>query len=243
MNWEREILGRKSAFSLRGRACLQASFLFVIVTNSAPMATWFTMCIIQSPGGLQAYRKKIQQSILPRQGAADYQMHCDMPSLKRNEYVQGVWKEALRTGSASAAARVVVKDSELEGYMVKKGSVVMIPVQLLHFDSSVFLDAERIDPGRWIAKHPNEERDSKRLQKQNANLRSFGGGAGLCSGRFVAEQEIISVVSTILLLFDIEFVTPITEFKLNPQSIGIMGPVKDPLVRLRRRIVRDEAKA
>lgn len=29
MNWEREALGRKSGFSLRGRACLQASFLFV----------------------------------------------------------------------------------------------------------------------------------------------------------------------------------------------------------------------
>ena len=29
MNWEREVLGRKNGFSHRGRACLQASFLFV----------------------------------------------------------------------------------------------------------------------------------------------------------------------------------------------------------------------
>jgi len=29
MNWERELLGRKHGFTLRGRACIQASFLFV----------------------------------------------------------------------------------------------------------------------------------------------------------------------------------------------------------------------
>lgn len=207
------------------------------MTNSAPMATWFTICVLRSPGGLAKYQKETQNLLLQQHGRPDHKIYFEMSALRKNQYVQGVWKEALRTGSASAAARVVVKDSEIEGYIVKKGSVVMIPVHLLHFDKDVFHDPESIDPTRWVVNNEASGTEEKQMQKQNANLRSFGGGTGLCSGRFVAEQEILSVVSTVLLLFDLEFVAPIEEFELNPQSIGIMGPRVDPMVRLKRRYV------
>lgn len=201
------------------------------------MATWFTMCVLRSPDGLAKYRKEAQNHLLQQPKHSDHDLRFDMSTLKKNQYVQGVWKEALRTGSASAAARVVVKDSEIEGYTVKRGSVVMIPVHLLHFDEAVFQDPQRIDPIRWVVNDAASKARQEQLQKLNLNLRSFGGGTGLCSGRFVAEQEIISVVSTVLLLFDLEFVTPMEEFELNPRSIGIMGPKVDPVVRLKRRVV------
>jgi cytochrome P450 len=201
------------------------------------MATWFTMCVLRSPGGLTRYRKETQNLLLQQHGRPRHEMWFEMSALKTNQYVQGMWKEALRTGSASAAARVVVKDSEIEGYMVKKGSVVMIPVHLLHFDEEIFPNPERVDPMRWAVNDKTSDAEQKQMQKQSANLRSFGGGTGLCSGRLVAEQEIISVVSTVLLLFDLEFVTPMEKFELNPQSIGIMSPRVDPVVRLKRRDV------
>lgn len=201
------------------------------------MATWFTWCILKSPGGLDAYREEIEKILILENGRPDHEVRFDIQLLKENQYVQGVWKEALRTGSASAAARVVAKDSEIEGFVVRPGSVVMIPVHLLHFDEKVFEDPHEIDPTRWIARPKDTRVEAERLKKQSSSLRSFGGGTGLCSGRFVAEQEIISVVSTILLLFDMEFVTPVADFKLNPQSIGIMSPTKDPVVRLKRRTI------
>jgi cytochrome P450 len=199
------------------------------------MATWFTMCVLRSANGLSEYRKETQKYLIQEHERPEYELRFDMPALKRSQYVQGVWKEALRTGSASVAARVVVKDSEIEGYVVNKGSVVMIPVHLLHFDKDVFQDPDTIDPMRWAVSDGASAADHEQIRKQNANLRSFGGGTGLCSGRFVAEQEIISVVSTVLLLFDLEFVTPTEKFELNPRSIGIMSPKVDPVVRLRRR--------
>ena len=199
------------------------------------MATWFTMCVLRSAGGLGQYRKETQKYLIQHDGRLEYELRFDMPALKRSQYVQGVWKEALRTGSASAAARVVVKDSEIEGYVVKNGSVVMIPVHLLHFDKEIFQDPDTIDPMRWVVSDEASSAEYEQIRKQNANLRSFGGGTGLCSGRFVAEQEIISVVSTVLLLFDLEFVTPMEKFDLNPRSIGIMSPRVDPMVKLRRR--------
>src|SRR3978361_1433640 len=113
------------------------------------MATWFTMCVLRSPARLARYQKETQNLLLQQHGRPYHEMCFDMSALKKNQYVQGIWKEALRTGSASAAARVVVKESEIEGYMVKKGSVVMIPVHLLHFDEEVFPDPESIDHTRW----------------------------------------------------------------------------------------------
>jgi len=199
------------------------------------MATWFTLCVLRSPGGINAYRKEIEKLVKRDKGRPEYELRFDVAGLKKNQYVQGVWKEALRTGSASAAARVVVKDSEIEGFVVKSGSVLMIPVRLLHFDAKVFSEPEKIDPYRWVIEDEEDKSKVKQIQKQISNLRSFGGGTGLCSGRFVAEQEIISVVSTVMLLFDLEFVTPVEDFELNPQSIGIMSPRRDPVVRLRRR--------
>ena len=205
-----------------------------IVTNSAPMATWFTVCARRSPGGLDRYREEARKAILLKERVTRHQPKFDTDVLKANEYVQGVWKEALRTGSASAAARVVVKETELEGFLVKQGSVILLPVQLLHFNEAVFEDPLKIMPSRWMAGEDDEVR-RQQLKKQNLHLRSFGGGIGLCSGRFVAEIEVINVVSTIIMMFDLEFVRPLEEFRFNPRSIGVMSPVEDPLVRLRRR--------
>ncbi|KAI9732732.1 MAG: hypothetical protein M1818_007466 [Claussenomyces sp. TS43310] len=241
MNWERENLARKYGFTHRGRACSQAGFLFVIIANAAPMATWFIVSIIQSPERLERFRREVYPLLIPQSGLNPNDLRFDMAKLKANPYVHGLWNEALRLGSASAAARVVSKDTELEGYALKRGSVVLLPVQLLHFDEDVFPNPEQFIPERWISELPssatNEEREAAMQQqrKQAASLRSFGGGTGLCSGRFVAEQEILSTVSTMLLLFDIELEDGPKDFKLSPRSIGIMSPAKETKVKLRKR--------
>ncbi|WPH00652.1 cytochrome P450 [Acrodontium crateriforme] len=236
MNHERELLGRDYGFSLRGRSCLHASFLFVIVTNAAPMATWFATCASNSPAALARYRKEASTLLFPGTSGSFHELGFDVIALKKNQYIQGLWKESLRLGSASAAARVVMEDCELEGYKLKKGSVILLPVQLMHFDESVFPEAKSLLPERWMVKDDQDEAEMERQRLQNQSLRSFGGGTGLCSGRFVAEQEIINVVSTMLLLFEIEFDVGWKEFKLNPRSIGVMSPAKPVTARLRRRI-------
>jgi cytochrome P450 len=147
----------------------------------------------------------------------------------------------LRLRSASAAARAVTKDVEVKGYILRKGSVVLLPVRLMHFDSNIFPDPDKFEPERWttsLTANTDERLKQAAMQsqrKQNASLRSFGGGTGLCSGRFVAEYEILSSVATILLLFDIEFENGEDNFQLNPRSLGIMRPLRDPKVRYRRR--------
>jgi cytochrome P450 len=208
------------------------------------MATWFILCIIQSPERLARYRKICQEVLLPQEGNHADDLRFDMAKLRADPFVQGLWKEALRLGSASAAARVATKDVEVEGYTLRKGSVVLMPVRLMHFNTDIFPAPERFDPERWIVDLPadaSKEETAAALQKQkkqNASLRSFGGGVGLCSGRYVAEQEILSTVSTVLLLFDIELEKDQGSFELNPRSLGIMSPAKELDIKIRKRDAR-----
>ncbi|KAL1984584.1 hypothetical protein VTN96DRAFT_8886 [Rasamsonia emersonii] len=233
LNWEREALLRQHGFSLRGRSCSQASFLWVIITNAAPMTTWLLINIIQSPSLLERFRAECQQARLSDPSDPS-SVRFDMAQLKSSPFVQGVWKEALRLGSASAAARVLARDVELQGYTLKRGSVVLLPVQLLHFDPDVFDDPHTFNPDRWIPGDEDDARTAQKQKRQNANLRPFGGGSGICSGRFVAEQEALLAAATLLTQCDFHVEAGQT-FQLNPRSLGIMSPLRDIRVRLTRR--------
>ncbi|KAF2207330.1 hypothetical protein CERZMDRAFT_51311 [Cercospora zeae-maydis SCOH1-5] len=226
MNWERDRLARESKFTFRGRACLQASFLFVIVTNAAPMASWYTWCAAGTPQRLASYRSAARQAL----GHNFNTRELRVPELKEHPYIHGLWLEALRLGTASAAARVVMdEDAEVEGYILRQGSVILMPVHLMHFNSEVFPDPHAISPERWT------NTPAERLKSMHNNMRPFGGGTSLCSGRFVAEHEIIAVVTNLLLLFDIKFEGGSDQWEFNPRSIGVMGPKKKIVAYLRPR--------
>lgn len=197
------------------------------------MTTWLLINIIQSPSLLERFRAECQQARLSDPSDPS-SVRFDMAQLKSSPFVQGVWKEALRLGSASAAARVLARDVELQGYTLKRGSVVLLPVQLLHFDPDVFDDPHTFNPDRWIPGDEDDARTAQKQKRQNANLRPFGGGSGICSGRFVAEQEALLAAATLLTQCDFHVEAGQT-FQLNPRSLGIMSPLRDIRVRLTRR--------
>ncbi|EGP82583.1 putative P450 monooxygenase, partial [Zymoseptoria tritici IPO323] len=90
------------------------------------------------------------------------------------------------------------KDAKLEGFEIRQGSVLLMPVELMHMDERTFPSPQEMKPERWMID------DENTLSMQNKRLRAFGGGKSLCSGRFVAEHEVIGVVSQLLLRFDVE---------------------------------------
>jgi oxysterol 7-alpha-hydroxylase len=104
-----------------------------------------------------------------------------------------------------------------------------MPVELMHYDEHIFPDPRELKPERWMIDDPEQ------LAAQNKRLRAFGGGASLCSGRFMAELEVIGAISVLLLRFDIEFDHLSTSWEFNPRSLGMMSPVKAPIARLRPR--------
>ncbi|KAL7794656.1 cytochrome P450 [Trichoderma afarasin] len=229
MNWERDGLARQFGLSLRGRATMQASFLFAIVLNAAPMSSWFTWVAASNPDRLAKCRAESLKFLRPSKSSRfDHELEIDAAQLRGNNFMQTLWKEALRIGTAASPARVVMEDTELEGYVVRKGSVVLMPTALLHH-SDLFPRSDQVDTERWTG-------EDAMVQQRSKSIRTFGGGMGMCSGRHAAEQELIGLVSKIITLFDIEFEDSWkNKFHFDPRSLGIMHPAGPVMVRLKRR--------
>lgn len=198
------------------------------------MMSSFLLRLLTSPHHLSRFRREVHTYLLPPHLSAHADdLRFNMSLLKANPFIQGVWKESLRLGVTSAAARVVTQDSIVEGYVLEKGSVLLLPVRLMHFDADVFDDPDSFVPERWIV-DPNDAEAAAKQSRQNNSLRPFGGGTGMCSGRYIAEMEVLSTAATLLLLFDIELEAG-QEVGLNPRALGVMEPLRDPKVRIRRR--------
>ena len=157
-------------------------------------------------------------------------------------FIAALWKELLRLGVTSASARVVSHDSDIQGYVVKRGSVMLVPTKVLHFDPEVFSEPDKFNPWRWL--EPEAEDGSKvgiaaaeQLKRQHNSLRPFGGGTGVCSGRFIAEQEVLMAAAVLTHLYEWELdpkqISPWPN--LNPRGLGAMHPIVDPIVKVSRR--------
>lgn len=185
------------------------------MTNVGPLATTFLMNLLQTSVYVWQFRSKAESVV---KSCSGNMLEFDITKLKSDPWIQGFWKETIRLGSTSASARVLQKDEQLEGYILHEGSLVFLPVQLMHYNPDIFRNPTKFDPDRW-----NGGGD----KRQNSSLRPFGGGSSICSGRFLAEQETLLIAATFLLRFEIRVKPSQKPFKPNPRALGIMGPIRD----------------
>lgn len=104
------------------------------------------------------------------------------------------FQEVLRVRSTNASVRLVMKDTMLDNrYLLKKGTLIHMPSQVIHSDESV-----------WG--HKAREFQAQRFidQKLHAGaFRGFGGGTNLCPGRHFATISIVSFVAMFVLRYDL----------------------------------------
>jgi cytochrome P450 len=113
---------------------------------------------------------------------------------------------------AWSITREAVAATELGGYEIQKGRVVMINTYGMHRDPRYFADPERFDPERFTA--ANEQQLPK-----HAYL-PFGGGRRVCIGNAFAMMEAKLVVATIAQKFHLalasdQLVAPACVFTLR----------------------------
>ncbi|CAL5869005.1 uncharacterized protein PFLUO_LOCUS3233 [Penicillium psychrofluorescens] len=202
------------------------------------MLAWLISALLAHQEVLERFRA-IVETFMTLDKASSF----DSASFCADPFIQAVWKEALRLGVSSSAARVVTRQTEIEGYIVKPGSVILIPTRVLHFDENVFTQPDQFNPWRWINEQTEKDGNplpavsADQLKKQNDSFRPFGGGTGVCSGRFIAEREVLMAAAVLLHRFDF-LVQPgqqIAQPNLNPRALGAMYPLVDPNVTVRSR--------
>jgi cytochrome P450 len=105
-----------------------------------------------------------------------------MTDVPRLRYTEMVLSESMRLyPPAWALQRTALNDCEIGGYMIPRGSQVLMSQYVMHHDSRYFPDPERFDPERWTA----EARDSR----PQFSYFPFGGGLRRCIGDGFAMME------------------------------------------------------
>ncbi|KAH8813675.1 cytochrome P450 [Flagelloscypha sp. PMI_526] len=118
--------------------------------------------------------------------------------------LRAFYDETLRLYSSASTNRVVENEIEVGGYTLKKGNNVQCPSYTQHHSTEYFgthPDPDVFDIERFLSEGVKGEKVA------NAKMvRAFGGGVSLCSGRFFAGNEVLSLVASVVWRYDVEFV-------------------------------------
>lgn len=132
--------------------------------------------------------------------------------MARLPYVERVFKEGLRLyPPAYGFGREAAVDSELGGWLVPRGTTVIVFSWLLHRDPRWWDDPVRFDPDRW-------DGDLEERLPRLAYM-PFGGGPRVCIGQRFAMAEGILIVAAIAQRFRLEWLAepvPFTSITLRP---------------------------
>src|SRR5918911_1504332 len=111
----------------------------------------------------------------------------DVPRLR---YTEMVVAESMRLyPPAWAVGRLAVEDHEVGGYLIPRGSLVLVSQYVMHRDPRFWPDPERFDPARWTP-------EAKASRPQFSYF-PFGGGVRRCIGEGFAWMEGVLVISTL----------------------------------------------
>ncbi|KAG0708158.1 cytochrome P450 [Suillus ampliporus] len=112
-------------------------------------------------------------------------------------YIEAICREVLRWHPVAPLGlpHVTSQDNVYEGYLIPKGSLVMVNGWALSRDERVYPDASRFDPQRHLTSEGKLKDDSL------AGHFGFGFGRRICPGRYFAELSLwaamVSMLSTI----------------------------------------------
>lgn len=130
---------------------------------------------------------------------------------------EAICLETLRLSGNSSSVRCVNNDTVIGRKLLKKGTKLLIPYRVLHFDQSVYgADVNTFRPERFLQK-PNHTMVS--------NCRPYGGGKTICTGRYLAEHSVKMCAAMILRRYDLDMVgnPPLPEGDEAKPGFGIIS--------------------
>jgi cytochrome P450 len=184
------------------------TFMMVGHETTAKALTWSLYLLSESEDWAERLREEIEtvagnEPIGPE--------HID-----RLQLTQQVVKEALRLyPPVPSITRQAATDLELGGQHIAAGTLINIPIFVLHRHRSIWRDPDRFDPNRFA---PDAEAKVGRTQ-----FMPFGAGPRTCVGASFAMIEATAVLATLIRgarfrLKDVHRPTPVSRVSLAPKG-------------------------
>ncbi|KAK4216819.1 putative cytochrome p450 oxidoreductase [Rhypophila decipiens] len=228
-------------------------FAYAILGNTGPAAWWFVYHIFRDENLVRDIREELVSApgLLTRIDDGGKEGECVMQvelAKLRNHcpILLSTLQETLRYRTVSnSVRRVLEQDVLLDGqYLLKKGSLVMLPHAVQHSSTKAFgEDAREFDHLRFVRGRGQQGEKQKGGLDRRA-FYAFGGGHETCPGRHFVTMELMALAALMVLRLDIEPVRAAGEEKgewiepsceNSPMASGLPYPDEDIFVRARER--------
>ncbi|KAL8994943.1 MAG: hypothetical protein Q9188_006928, partial [Gyalolechia gomerana] len=186
-----------------------------ILANTVPSAFWTIVQIYSQPELLERVRDLAaaavvvvtdeENAIAGAEKKKKKRKKIDIIRLQRSQQqIQSIIQEVIRLRTTGIGPRLVREDVLLhDQYLLKKGSIVVIPNRAVHFDPDIWgSDVEEFDEKRFAKAPPNshDRHTNKASNKVSSTAyRGFGGGATICPGKHFAIEGIAVFVALVVL--------------------------------------------
>ncbi|CCF45829.1 hypothetical protein CH063_03708 [Colletotrichum higginsianum] len=205
---------KEKGFSMQTRAGMYIGSISGINSNSVPQTAWAVMEVVKDAALLQRVREELQEALV--KDLDNGRPTFDVPKLVTLPLLQSIYVETLRMHVSINITREVLEPMELDGYLLRKGSLVQAPTQIGHLDEAVWGVEDHPASEFWAERHVRyveKEDETGHVRKvreftmagRPSDFFPYGGGVSMCPGRNFAKQEIMLAVAMIVSRFDIEF--------------------------------------
>ncbi|KAH7115907.1 cytochrome P450, partial [Dendryphion nanum] len=167
-------------------------FLFhywATVGNVYKLAFWLTAYLVQDQELVERIREEVSPAV-SLDGTVDetfLQTKCSQ--------LDALINEALRLTVTSPLGRVVMEDTVMGGKVLKKGHKIMLSIQGMHHDPSLWgPESSSLNPTRFL--------ENPKMAK-NPTFRPWGGGHSLCPGRHLARRSVMAFVAVLLKKYEV----------------------------------------
>uniref|UniRef100_A0A6J0UMX2 Cytochrome P450 2J6-like isoform X3 n=1 Tax=Pogona vitticeps TaxID=103695 RepID=A0A6J0UMX2_9SAUR len=143
-------------------------------------------------------------------------LKCD--DRERLPYTNAVIHEILRFSSVVplGLAHAPIKDMQLSGYVIPKGTAVVINIHAINHDESLWKSPNKFDPSNFL----NEKGE---FVKPEAFL-AFSAGPRVCLGENLARMELFLFFTSMLRNFQVSWPDESSAPDCTPQFGGVMAP-------------------
>lgn len=160
--------------------------------TTALLLSYSFLLLTQNPGAMAALSAELETVLGGRMPS-----HADVPRLR---YTEAVLLEAMRIHPPSwTIGREVIRDTELGGYPLARGTQVLMSQWVLHRDPDLFPEPESFRPERWL--------DGLQKRLPRFAYMPFGGGPRLCIGHSFAMIEATLLLASIASRFRLRVAT------------------------------------
>ncbi|KAK5657862.1 hypothetical protein OQA88_2410 [Cercophora sp. LCS_1] len=212
--------------------------------NTIPTLYWTIYEIYSRPALLEAIRQEIRERALQKVG--DDEFVLDIAILQTQcQLLLSAYQETQRMRHAQVAFRMVLEDTVIDKYLLKKGHHLHLTAKPVHLDPALWgphvnhYDPYRFVPSTTATNGETKTRTTARPKILPTSFLPWGAAPWLCPARQFATTEILIIVALLALQCDLEPAdgkgweeNPATE---RVKIATLAHPLKDARLKITRR--------